>query len=76
MADIAANSILAGSGNSGHSARIVTDAALLLSPKDLSTLDGTNFWRDERHDLAKESVLSTNAIVALTKCFVLMEQRI
>ena len=71
MAEIASNSVLAGSGKSGDSVRVVTDAALLLSAKDLSTWDETNFWRDERHHLAKESVLSTNAIVALTKCFVL-----
>lgn len=71
MAEIAANSVLAGNGNSGDSVRVVTDAALLLSAKDLSTLDETNFWREERHDSAKESLLTTNAIVALTKCFVL-----
>ena len=71
MAEIAFHSVLAGSGNSGDSVRVVTDAALLLSTKALSTLDETNFWREERHDLAKESLLTTNAIVALTKCFVL-----
>ena len=71
MGEIAANSVLAGSGNSGDSVRVVTDAALLLSAEDLWTLDETNFWRKERHDLAKESSLTTNAIVALTKCFVL-----
>ena len=71
MAEIAANSVLAGSGNSGDSVRVVTDAALLLSAEDLSTLDETNFWREERHDLAERSSLTTNAIVALTKCFVL-----
>ena len=43
MAKIAANSVLAGSGNSGDSVRVVTDAALLLSAKDLSALDETDF---------------------------------
>ena len=71
MAEIAYSSVLAGSGNSGDSVRVVTDAALLLSAKDLTTLDETSFWREERHDLAKEPLLTTNAIVALTKCFVL-----
>ena len=71
MAEIAFNSVLAGNGNSGDSVRVVTDAALLLSAEDPSTLDETNFWREERHHLAKESLLTTNAIVALTKCFVL-----
>ena len=71
MAELAANSVLAGSGNSGNSVRVVTDAALLLSEKDPSTLDETNFWREERHSLSKGSWLSPNAIIALTKCFVL-----
>ncbi|MCJ1451916.1 hypothetical protein MMC28_002256 [Mycoblastus sanguinarius] len=71
MAELAANSVLAGSGNSGDSVRVVTDAALLLSAKDSMELDETEFWRKERHELSKEAWLSTNAIVALTKCFVL-----
>lgn len=71
MAELAANSILAGSGNSGDSVRVVTDAALLLSEKDPSILDETKFWREERHSLSKGSSLSPNAIIALTKCFVL-----
>ncbi|KAF6222673.1 hypothetical protein HO133_000720 [Letharia lupina] len=45
MAELAASSVLAGSGNSGDSVRVVTDAALLLSDKDSSVLDETNFWR-------------------------------
>lgn len=71
MAELAANSVLAGSGNSGDSVRVVTDTALLLSEKDLSVLDETDFWRRERHTLSKGSWLSANAIIALTKCFVL-----
>lgn len=71
MAELAANSVLAGSGNSGDSVRVVTDAALLLSEMDPSVLDETNFWRKERHTLSKGSWLSTSAIIALTKCFVL-----
>ena len=71
MGELAANAILAGSGNSGDSVRVVTDAALLLSEGDPSALDETTFWRKERHVLSKGSLLSTNAIVALTKCFVL-----
>lgn len=71
MAELAANSVLAGSGNSGDSVRVVTDAALLLSDGCPSVLDETDFWRKERHVLSKGSRLSTNATIALTKCFVL-----
>ena len=71
MGELAANSVLAGSGNSGDFVRVVTDAVLLLSKGDPSALDETDFWRKERHVLSKSSLLSTNAIIALTKCFVL-----
>ena len=73
MAELAANSVLAGSGNSGDSVRVVTDTALLLSlsKKDSTVLDETDFWRSERHDLSEDSPLSAAAIIALTKCFVL-----
>lgn len=74
MAELAANSVLAGNGNSGDSVRVVTDAALLLSNADPTViLDETKFWRTERHTMmSKEgSQLSINAIIALTKCFVL-----
>ncbi len=71
MAEIAVNSVLAGSGNSGDSVRVVTDTALLLSNTDSLVLDETNFWRVEQHDMSKDSWLSATAIVALTKCFVL-----
>ena len=71
MGELAANSVLAGSGNSGDSVRVVTDAALLLSKGDPSALDETNFWRRERHVFREGSWLSTSAIIALTKCFVL-----
>ena len=71
MAELAGNSVVAGSGNSGDAVRVVTDAALLLSAKDPSMLDETNFWRKERHTLGKGSWLSRSAIIALTKCFVL-----
>lgn len=71
MAEPAFNAVSAGSGNSGDSVRVVTDAAAFLSGKDPMELDDVNFWRVERHTLNKEASLSTNAIVALTKCFVL-----
>ena len=70
-AELAANSVLARSGNSGDLVRVVTDAALLLSDEYLSVLDERDFWKEERHVLSKGSRLSTNAIIALTKCFVL-----
>ena len=71
MAGLAASFVLAGSGNSGDTVRVVTDAALLLSKGDLSVQDETEFWRKERRSLSKASLLSTNAIIALTKVFVL-----
>lgn len=70
MADLAANSVLAGSGNSGDSVRVMTDIVLLLSGQAPGKkLDETQFWRKERYDAVEE--LSKDAIIALTKCFVL-----
>lgn len=71
MAELAFNAVSAASGNSGDSVRVVTDAAAFLSGKDPMELDDVNFWRVKRHTLNKDASLSTNAIVALTKCFVL-----
>ena len=64
-------SVQAGSGNSGDSVRVVTDAALLLSAENPEQLDETDFWRKGRHEKSQGSDLSPNAIVALKKCFVL-----
>ena len=72
MADIAFYSIMAGEGNSGDSVRVVTDVALLLCPSSSTLdLDETTFWRQERYQISDDSELSTNAIVALTKFFIL-----
>ena len=71
MADLAANSVLAGRGNSGDSVRVVTDAATLLCPSDPYKFDETRFWRDEHHSLRQDSWLSADTVMALTKCFVL-----
>ena len=71
MAEIASNAVLAGEGNSGDSVRIVADAALLLADKNATELDEADFWRIERHDLGEEAQLSSNAIITLTKYFVL-----
>ena len=72
MAELASNSVLAGRGNSGDAVRVVTDAAFLLLSKDTTELDEVDFWRTDRHDPSKEEAqLSSNAIIALTKCFVL-----
>ena len=43
MADLAANSILAGSGNSGDSVRVVTNIAALLWTGDTRDMDETMF---------------------------------
>ena len=74
MAELASNSVLAGQGNSGDSVRVVTDVALLMwKGSDPRELDETHFWRDGRHDLDLEEQdgLDIEAIVALTKFFVL-----
>ncbi|KAL6713357.1 hypothetical protein ACLMJK_008822 [Lecanora helva] len=71
MPTLAASSVMAGSGNSGDSVRVVTDAASLLSARAPAELDETTFWRETRHGLDGDFWLSANAIVALTKCFVL-----
>ena len=74
MADLTANSILAGSGNSGDSVRVVTDTVLLLSNLDVEggKLDENEFWRHGRYNVRNdEEYLSTDSVVALTKCFVL-----
>lgn len=64
MPDLAANSVLAGNGNSGDSVRVVTDAALLLSSKSPGeALDETFFWRKEGHDLSEQDELSTDGVM-------------
>ena len=71
MADLASNSVLAGSGNSGDSVRVVTDVALLLwQGSDPMELDGTSFWREGRHSMDPGAPLEVDAIIALTKFFV------
>ncbi|KAL8726859.1 MAG: hypothetical protein Q9181_005901 [Wetmoreana brouardii] len=74
MSDIAANSVMAGEGNSGDSVRVVTAAALLLWNSDThGGLDETRFWRhrtqESGHD--DEDHLDVDAVIALTKLFVL-----
>lgn len=65
MADIAANSVLAGGGHSGDPAW--TDVALLLWDGPLSSLDETRFWRvgEERKRLVGVDWPSPQAIIAL-----------
>lgn len=69
MAELAAHSVMAGSGNSGDSVRVVTDAALLLWGSDPGDLDETTFWREGRY--AASTGMAMDAAVALVKCFVL-----
>lgn len=72
MADVAANSVLAGCGNSGDSVRVVTDAAMLLSTiESAEAMDETIFWREGRDSIGEGSKLPMDGVVALTKCFVL-----
>ncbi|KAI4231863.1 MAG: hypothetical protein LQ352_008381 [Teloschistes flavicans] len=83
MGDIAANSVMAGEGNSGDSVRVVTAAAALLlresDADDGLLLDETTFWRDRgsRYHTDQEQgggppdELTTAGVIALTKVFVL-----
>lgn len=72
MADVAFHSVMAGEGNSGDVVRVVTDVALLFCPSTtLLDLDETTFWRQERYQMGTDLLLSPNAIIALTKFFVL-----
>ncbi|KAL9045034.1 MAG: hypothetical protein Q9206_007343 [Seirophora lacunosa] len=73
MGDIAANSVMAGGGNSGDSVRVVTAAALLLwDSQPRSELDETNFWRKRKYaGGGDKGELEADAVIALTKVFVL-----
>jgi hypothetical protein len=66
MGDMAVGAVMAGSGWSGDLVRVVTDIALTLcTVSDISELDVTTFWRSENSELSQQ------AVVALTKCFIL-----
>lgn len=72
MPDITFGSVMAGVGNSGGSVRVVTDAALLLWDGTPTGLDETTFWRDQlRSPSPPDEPLTSQMVVALTKCFVL-----
>lgn len=70
MAHMAASAVLAGEGNSGDSVRVVTDiVSVMTNGWDVSRFDEVNFWR--RKDRLPGEKLNLQAIVALTKVFVL-----
>ncbi|KAI0476177.1 hypothetical protein GGR56DRAFT_674668 [Xylariaceae sp. FL0804] len=79
MADMAASAVLAGAGNSGDSVRVVTDiVAVMIGGKgdggnreELARLDNVRFWRGRPRSAKMEVKLDKDAIVALTKVFVL-----
>ena len=78
MGDIAANSVMAGSGNSGDSVRLVTAAALTpWGSESYEGLDETTFWRnrsirvDDSEQKGKVDGLDIATVIALTKVFVL-----
>ncbi len=72
MAELAAHSVLASTGNYGDSVRAVTAMGLVLWESDPGGLDETRFWGEGRHnDSFEEMSLSPDTIIALTKCFVL-----
>lgn len=69
MGHMAAAAIQAGAGNSGDSVRVVTDiVSVLVGDWEVDQLDNVNFWR---RDPQPGSKLENDAIVALTKVFVL-----
>ncbi len=66
MGYMAASAVLAGEGNSGVSVRVVTDlVTVLVGDPNLAKLDEVNFWR------RPQVVFDTEAIIALTKLFIL-----
>ncbi|CAJ2503274.1 Uu.00g106680.m01.CDS01 [Anthostomella pinea] len=78
MAHMAASAVLAGSGNSGDSVRVVTDiVAVMIGDWDFAQLDEVCFWRrsaaeeGEGGTEAQQGELDAQAVVALTKVFVL-----
>jgi len=72
MAEMAATSVMSGGGNSGDLVRVVTGIAELIWDGSKDGLDETLFWRKERKELADgNAVLSSQAVIALVKCFVL-----
>ncbi|KAI1924043.1 hypothetical protein LOZ64_000785 [Ophidiomyces ophidiicola] len=70
MADMAAGAVAAGSGNSGDMVRIVTDIALVMWDGSTAELDRTSFWGYPT-STHSSPVLTSMAVVALIKCFVL-----
>lgn len=73
MGHMAAAAILAGAGNSGDSVRVVTDiVSVLVGEWDFEQLDAVRFWRlDAEKQPQPGHELDNDAIVALTKVFVL-----
>ncbi|OTA70641.1 hypothetical protein K449DRAFT_380707 [Hypoxylon sp. EC38] len=70
MGHMAASAVLAGAGNSGDSVRVVSDiAAVYVGDWDVGRLDEVEFWR--RPDVREVRELDAQAVVALTKLFVL-----
>ncbi|KAI1325936.1 hypothetical protein F5Y16DRAFT_376761 [Xylariaceae sp. FL0255] len=70
MAHMAASAVLAGVGNSGDSVRVVTDIVMVMTEGwNVSQFDEVSFWR--RKDRISGGKLDLQAVVALTKVFVL-----
>ncbi|OTB06971.1 hypothetical protein M426DRAFT_318337 [Hypoxylon sp. CI-4A] len=72
MGHMAASAILAGAGNSGDSVRVVADiAAVHVGNRDVAKLDEVTFWRRADVREITGGQLDHQAVVALTKFFVL-----
>ncbi|KAI1207167.1 uncharacterized protein F4807DRAFT_189502 [Annulohypoxylon truncatum] len=70
MGLMGSSAVLAGRGNSGDAVRVVTDVvAAYVGDWDVGRLDDVVFWR--REDVREVRELDKQAVVALTKLFVL-----
>lgn len=73
MGHMAASAMLAGTGNSGDSVRVVTDiVSVMVGDWEIERLDAVSFWRREPEKQPQPGTeLDSDTIVALTKVFVL-----
>lgn len=71
MSDMARSAVFVGRGNSGDLVRVVTFLAELCWEGIREGMDETKFWGNGLKRIPKLEELNGNAIVILTKCFLL-----
>lgn len=71
MGDMARSAVLAGRGNSGDLVRVVTSLAELCWEGTRDGMDETSFWGNGLESKPKLEELDGDAVIALTKCFLL-----